>query len=145
MGTLASELRLLAGAITSAPRVYVDANIPVGIVTAMRHELGWDVLFVLEDPALRRAPDRDHFIHALDLERTLITLDRDFADDRRFPPGCSPGLIVCSAPDERALMRMLRYADRVIFKGSSELLPLRGRKISLTLDMVSIDSSKPSA
>lgn len=136
MGTLASELRLLAGGMTSAPRVYVDANIPFGIVTAMRQELGWDVLFVLEDPALRRAPDRDHFIHALDLERTLITLDRDFSDDRRFPPECSPGLIVCSAPDERALMRMLRYADRVIFRGASELLPLRGRKLSLTLDLL---------
>ena len=136
MGTLASELRLLAGNLTPAPRVYVDANMPYGIVTAMRQELGWDVLFVLEDPALRRAPDRDHFVRALDLGRTLITLDHDFFDDRRFPPGCSPGLIVCSAPDERALMRMIRYADRTIFRESSELQPLRGRKLSLTLDML---------
>ena len=54
--------------------------------SAMRHELGWDVLFVLEEPELRRASDRDHFGRALELGRTLITLDHDFFDDRRFPP-----------------------------------------------------------
>ncbi len=143
MGTLASELRSLAGGLTSAPRVYVDANIPCGVVTAMRRELGWDVLFVLDDPALRRAPDRDHFVLALDLGRTLITLDHDFLDDRRFPPGCSPGLIVCSAPDERALMRMIRYADRAIFRASNALQPLRGQKRSLTLDVLAADATCP--
>ena len=60
MGTLASELRPIAAELTPAPRVYVDANLPVGIVSAMRHELAWDVLFVLEDPALRRASRRLH-------------------------------------------------------------------------------------
>ena len=37
------------------PRVYADANIPAGLVAHMRAALGWDVLFVLEDEALRRA------------------------------------------------------------------------------------------
>ncbi len=137
MGTLASELRSLAGAMAPAPRVYVDANVPCGIVATMRRELGWDVLFVLEDPALRRAPDRDHFFRALDLGRTLITLDHDFLDDRRFPPGCSPGCIVCSAPDERILLRLLRYVDRVLLRAADAIpQPLRGRKIALTLDVL---------
>src|SRR5689334_23013560 len=111
MRTLASELRPVAAALTDSPRVYVDANVPVGIVDAMRRELEWDVLFVLEDPAIRRASDRDHFSRALDLGRTIVTLDRDFLDDRRFPLDLSPGLLVCSAPDERALLRILRHVD----------------------------------
>ena len=35
---------------------------------------------------LRRAPDASTISRALELGRTLITLDRDFCDDRRFPP-----------------------------------------------------------
>ena len=66
-----------------------------------------------------------------------------FLDDRRFPPGCSPGLIVCSAPDERALMRMIRYADRAIFRASNALQPLRGQKRSLTLDVLAADATCP--
>ena len=76
----------------------------------MRQALGWDVLFVLEHDDLRRAPDVEHFRRARDLGRTLITLDHDFFDDRRFPPLDSPGVIVCSAPDEAGLVRLLQYA-----------------------------------
>jgi len=137
MGTLASGLQPIAATIAAAPRVYADANLPAGIVSAMRHELGWDVLFVLEEPEWRRAADRDHFARALDLGRTLVTLDQDFFDDRRFPPASSPGVIVCSAPDEGALLRLLRYADRVMLrKAADTVLPLRGRKIQLTLDVL---------
>jgi hypothetical protein len=102
VGSLASELRPIAAALSAAPRVYVDANVPWGVVLFMRQELAWDVLFVLEDPQIRRAPDRDHYRRALDLGRTLITLDHDFFDDRRFPPSASPGVVVCSAPNEQA-------------------------------------------
>jgi hypothetical protein len=127
----------LAAALAAAPRVYADANLPAGIVSAMRHELGWDVLFVLEDPAWRRASDRDHYGRALELGRTLITLDQDFCDDRRFPPGSSPGVLVCSAPDEAGLRRILRYVDRALLKpAGATVLPFRGRKIRLTMDVV---------
>src|SRR6476659_8448478 len=100
MGTLASELRPIAAEIAAAPRVYVDANVPIGLVALMRQALGWDVLFVLEHPDLRRAADREHFRLALEFGRTLITLDQDFVDDRRFPPANSPGVVICSAPDD---------------------------------------------
>ncbi len=46
----------------------------------------WDVLFVLEDDDLRRAPDVKHYQLAQQLRRTLVTLDRDYLDDRAFPP-----------------------------------------------------------
>jgi Domain of unknown function (DUF5615) len=111
--------------------VYVDANIPIGVVACMRQTLRWDVFFVLEDPAIRRAPDTEHFRRALDLGRTLITLDHDFLDDRRFLPALSPGVIVCSAPDEAALKRLLAKLDREILRTDPPVdLPLRGRKIT---------------
>ncbi len=64
MGTLASELGACAGDIAGSPRVYVDANIPAGVVAFMRARLRWDVLFVIEHEDLRRAPDRVHYHRA---------------------------------------------------------------------------------
>ena len=54
VGTLASELAPLAARV-SQPRVYVDANMPNGVVHYMRHTLGWDVFFVMEHEDLRRS------------------------------------------------------------------------------------------
>jgi hypothetical protein len=137
VGALATELQGVAAELAAAPRVYADANLPAGVVSAMRHELGWDVLFVLEEPAWRRASDRDHYGRALELGRTLITLDQDFFDNRRFPPDSSPGVLVCTAPDHAGLLRILRHVDRAIFRPAGPaVLPLRGRKMQLTMDVV---------
>lgn len=133
MGTLASELRPIAHEMTPAPRVYVDANVPTGVVAVMRRDLGWDVLFVLEHDDLRRASDRTHFTRAVDLGRTLVTQDHDFLDDGRFPPGLGPGVLVCCASDERTLVRLLRHAHRCLFS-ETEGRTLAGRKIVLTAD-----------
>jgi predicted nuclease of predicted toxin-antitoxin system len=130
--TLAHALQPIAAEIAGAPRVYADANIPAGVVSIMRHELGWDVLFVLEHDDLRRAPDREHFQFARDLGRTLVTLDRDFSDERRFPHAESPGVIICSAPDETALVRLLRSVDRTLLRVEGSAAPLRGRVIEMT-------------
>lgn len=132
MGTLASGLALLAARTSDAPRVYVDANLPTGIVAAMRQMLGWDVFFVLEHDELRRAPDREHFARARDQGRTLITLDRDFLDQRRYPAASSGGVIVCSAPGERELLQLLARLDREVFRAANGRVarvpaPLRGR------------------
>jgi hypothetical protein len=135
MGTFASELRPIVAELSAAPRVYVDANVPLGVVSAMRDGLSWDVLFVLEHDDLRRAPDAEHFRRARDLGRTLITLDRDFFDDERFPPAASPGVIVCSAPDAACLIRLLKYVDETVFRqAGTGATPLSGRKIELTPD-----------
>ena len=129
MGTLASELAPLASE-SADPRVYADANIPNGVVTFMRMRLGWDVLFVMEHDELRRARDIEHYRLARQLHRTLVTLDRDYEDDRRFPPREGAGVIVCSAPDERRLCRLLRRVDRELFRADgAQRLPLEGRKL----------------
>lgn len=136
MGTLASELRPVAAGLSEAPRIYADANLPAGLVAFMRQELDWDVLFVVEHDDLRRARDVEHFRRALDFGRTLITLDRDFFDDVRFPPADSPGVVVLSAPDEPGFIRELRHLDRTVIRAGSLELPLRGRKLELTPDQV---------
>ena len=119
MGTLSSELGPHVERLVERPRIYADANLPNGVVSFMRVTLGWDVLFVLEQEDLRRAPDIDHYRLARQLGRTLITLDRDYTDDRRFPPVESPGVIVFSAPDERWLRRLLKDADESLFRSAN--------------------------
>jgi hypothetical protein len=130
VGTLASELAPLALR-REEPRVYADANVPYGAVVYMRSRLQWDVLFVLEHDDLRRARDIEHYRLARQLGRTLITLDHDYEDDRHFPPSEGAGVIVFTAPDEPRLHRLLRRADRELFRADGAgPLPLEGRKVS---------------
>ena len=100
MGTLASELRSFAAELAAAPRVYADANLPAGVVAAMRQELGWDVLFVargdrtgaarrIATTSTARSSSAARSSRSI---RTSSTIDG-------FPRS-SPGVIVCSAPDE---------------------------------------------
>jgi hypothetical protein len=143
MGTLSSELGPHVERIVEVPRVYADANLPNGVVGFMRVKLGWDVLFVLEHDDLRRAPDIHHYRLARQLGRTLLTLDRDYTDDRRFPPAESPGVIVFSAPDERWLRRLLAEADRTVFRAESAApRPLEGRKVVWPIDRVTRDNCR---
>ncbi len=120
------------------PRIYVDANVPAGLVAYMRDRLKWDVLFVLEEDELRRAADLRHYRVAHQLRRTLVTLDRDYLDDRRFPPGETAGVLVMTAPNERAYSELLDRIDRLMFHpGGDEALvplPIEGRKLHLHTD-----------
>ena len=143
MGTLFSELAPHADRLSPRPRIYADANVPAGLVAYMRAQLQWDVLFVLEEDDLRRAPDVKHYRLAQQLRRTLVTLDRDYLDDRRFPPDEGPGVLVISAPDERELSALLERVDEALFHavpdGGAEVdglqsLPLAGRKLHVHTD-----------
>lgn len=130
MGTLSSELAPLVTSASNEPRVYADANMPSGVVSFMREVLRWDVLFVLEHDDLRRAPDIHHFRFARELGRTLVTLDHDYLDDRRFPPDEGAGVMVLSAPDERWLRKLLRRMDATMFRADGAgHLPLDRRKL----------------
>lgn len=146
MGTLASELGGHAERVSGHPRVYVDANVPAGLVSYMRYTLHWDVLFVLEHEDLRRARDGEHFRLARQLRRTLITLDRDYLDDRRFPPSESGGVLVLTAPAEPGLAALLKRLDREMLRRAppsdrgdidlvaADRLPLEGRKLHVHVD-----------
>jgi hypothetical protein len=138
MGTLSAELADHAARLSARPRIYADANVPAGIVVHMRLRLGWDVFFVLEDDDLRRAPDVKHYALAQQLRRTLVTLDRDYMDDRRFPPEISGGVLVINAPDERELSALLDRVDRQLFHPDNAddpiPLPLVGAKLQVNTD-----------
>jgi len=135
MGTLSSELGPLVDHAADQPRVYADANVPSGVVAFMREKLRWDVLFVLEHDDLRRARDIEHFRLARQLGRTLVTLDRDYLDERIFPPAEGAGVIVLCAPDERWLRRLLARMDRELFRpADAPPLPLERRIVELHID-----------
>ena len=143
MGTLASELGPHAGRIAGQPRLYVDANMPAGLVTFMRTQLQWDVLFVIEHDDLRRARDGEHYRLARQLRRTLITLDRDYLDDRKFPPSESGGVLVLTAPEHKGLAVLLTRLDKELFRRTESVetlllettpLPLEGRKLHVHID-----------
>jgi hypothetical protein len=135
MGTLSSELGPLVEQVADQPRVYADANVPNGVVAFMREKLRWDVLFVLEHDDLRRARDIEHFRLARQLGRTLVTLDRDYLNDRLFPPQEGAGVIVFCVPDERWLRRLLTRMDRELFRAAdAPALPLERRKVEWHID-----------
>src|SRR6266850_1543313 len=141
MGTLSTELAAHAERLSPRPRIYADANVPAGLVAYMRSRLEWDVLFVIEEDELRRASDEKHYRLAQQLRRTLITMDRDYLDDRRFPPSEGCGVLVIHAPDERLLASLLERIDRALFRQSDEgcqsestALPLAGRKMQVHTD-----------
>jgi hypothetical protein len=145
MGTLASELGGHAQHLSGQPRVYVDANVPAGLVGFMRKSLTWDVLFVLEHDDLRRARDGEHYRLARLLRRTLITLDRDYLDDRKFPPELSGGVLVLAAPTEGGFIGLLKRLDKELLRAAPQAegvvgcepvdwLPLQGRKLHVHVD-----------
>ena len=144
MRTLASELAAHVSRVSVAPRVYADANIPAPLVAYMRRELGWDVFFVMEQADLRRAPDERHYRLARDMHRTLVSLDRDYLDDKRFPLAHSGGVLVLSAPDEVRLRELVARVDRRLLRpehpdslldpAASSDAPLAGRKLELHPD-----------
>jgi predicted nuclease of predicted toxin-antitoxin system len=160
MGTLSSELGSVLDEHPGEPRVYADANVPAGLVAFMRQELRWDVFFVMEHADLRRARDTEHYRLARELRRTLVTLDRDYFDDRRFPPAESSGVIVMSAPDERQLAKLLRRIDHLVLREQDAAgaplngtataapparatLPLAGRKLHAHMDWPGPRSGEP--
>jgi len=138
MRTLSDALAPHAARIANQPRVYIDANMPAGLVAFMRDNLKWDVLFVIEHDDLRRARDDEHYVMARQLRRTLITLDRDYLDDRKFPPGESGGVLVLTAPDQRGYADLLARLDREVFRtplaADPPSTPLAGRKLHLHVD-----------
>ena len=63
-------------------------------------------------------------------------MDRDYLDDRRFPPRETAGVVVLSAPNQRGLETLLARVDREMFHGGTAAarscrLPLEGTKLQV--------------
>jgi hypothetical protein len=73
-------------------RFYADENFPNRAVEILRSRK-LDVLTVVEAKKSGH-PDENHTAEALRLGRVLITCDRDYLDERRFPLISCPALVV---------------------------------------------------
>jgi hypothetical protein len=75
------------------PRFYADEDFPT-LAIAMLRRRGANVLTTHEVDR-RGHPDENHAAESLRLGRILITCDRDYLDERRFPLIHCPAIIVC--------------------------------------------------
>jgi len=73
-------------------RFYTDENFPPIAVQILR-KMGSNVV-TAQDKGFRRQPDENHSAYALKHGYVLLTCDRDFLYDRRFPLIHSPALVV---------------------------------------------------
>jgi hypothetical protein len=84
------------------PRFYADENFPPLATTILRKR-GANVLTV-QEARMCGHPDENVVSEARRLRRVLITCDRDYLNEERFPIMLSPVLVVCDfgsgRPDE---------------------------------------------
>src|SRR5689334_14977880 len=122
-------------------RIYADNNIEKEIIDHLRDEAKMDVLWVRDDPGLRRQQDDPfHYQKARELGRYLLTHDEDFWDDRRYTLQTCPGLIILPENDEgmaKYLPRLLRNLIRDT-NPTDEALYLNGTKTRITWETLTI-------
>ena len=95
-------------------RFLVDESLGEDVARVLR-ELGWNAVYG-PDVGLKRRSDEDVLAHAWREQRVLLTHDKDFLDDRRFPPHRNPGVVIlpgASGADE-ALVDGLRAILSII-------------------------------
>lgn len=73
-------------------KLKLDENLSCHLKSALI-ELGHDVLTAADENLLSR-PDAEIAQSAKDEQRMLLTLDVEFADLRKYPPGSHPGVIL---------------------------------------------------
>lgn len=78
-------------------RFVVDESLGEGVARVMK-EAGWNVVFA-PDVGLGGHSDEDVFAFAWKEDRILLTHDRDFLDNRRFPFNRNPGVVVMPGGD----------------------------------------------
>ena len=73
-------------------KLKLDENLSCHLKPALL-KLGHDVLTAADENLLSR-PDTEIAQAAKNEQRILLTLDVEFADLRKYPPGCHPGIIL---------------------------------------------------
>jgi predicted nuclease of predicted toxin-antitoxin system len=102
-------------AFPKASRFIIDENLGPELAPVLR-KLGYNATdsFTLK---LNGHSDEDVFAAAWRERRILLTQDREFLDDRRFPAYRNPGVVVLPARNDTALMSALVYALPLLQKG----------------------------
>lgn len=130
---LDSKRPITKGRIRKA-RFLVDESLGEDAVRVLRN-VGWNALFVT-DLNLRSKDDSAVFSAAWKTGRVLLTHDRDFLDNRRFPNHRNPGLVVfvvgASGGDDERLLRAFFLAQAYIRVWGPEYM--RGTKIVFSDD-----------
>lgn len=73
----------------------VDENLGSWFAEYLRLR-GWNATFAL-DEGLGHRDDKELFGRAWSEDRILLSHDRDYLDDRKFPPNRNPGVVIVSA------------------------------------------------
>lgn len=102
-------------------RIKLDENFDHRLATEIRR-LGHEVDTVLDEQLASR-PDDEIAAAAHRENRTLFTLDLDFSDNRRFPPGRHAGIVIFRPHVYRMpIIRSMLFN----FLGSSDALEVEG-------------------
>lgn len=114
-------------------RFVVGESLGIGVARVLR-DFKWNATFTGE-VGLSGHSDDDVYAYAFRENRILLTHDRDFLDDRRFPIHRNPGVIVFPGADGNgdALVNALRSVIPVI---GSYRKAFRRFKIQITEDGV---------
>lgn len=75
------------------PRFYADENFP-DMATRILRSFGARVT-TTQEVGLRRHPDENHAAYALKSGLILVTCDRDYLDNRKFPLIHCPAIVIC--------------------------------------------------
>jgi predicted nuclease of predicted toxin-antitoxin system len=120
-------------------RFLVDNSLGIEVAGVLR-DLGWNAVEVSELGRARH-PDESLFSLAWKERRMLLTHDKDFWDDRRFPPDRNPGVVILpgGSGDESALFEALRMLHSVIAPFGTSF---PGTKISISSDGVLTTKSR---
>jgi predicted nuclease of predicted toxin-antitoxin system len=105
-------------------------------VTAFLREKGLNVKDVFEEGLSGRS-DEDVFAYAWRTQRVLLSQDRDFLDDQRFPENRNPGVIVLpgGGGDQVAMGHGIH---RVLSVFAKDPEAWRHKKIAVTTDEIQI-------
>ena len=93
-----------------APRFKVDENLPRDVV-ALLAQAGFDACHVFDQGMVGVADQVLAQVCSVE-RRTVVTLDLDFADIRRYPPADHPGFIVLRLrqQDTLSVLAVFRHA-----------------------------------
>lgn len=116
-------------------RYYADENIDPAFVAFLRELLGANVASAIGQ-GFRGRDDDFHFQEARRQGRVLVTHDRDFLDDRRFPFQGIEGVVVLDIPQEYPGIGWIAelMAREILPSGRN----LRGTKVVVSRDGILI-------